>query len=137
MKKKLFLVQGIFFTKDYAMGIGHDPEIGERVVVNPAVFRTMFSGVIKFIEEAAKYEGALKDHYGTSILFDIELSEDKFVFRKKYEHRRDTILYQLEKRGDIWLGSYGGPAVGFGAAKCQLIPIEEEFFLPTGVEEFL
>lgn len=137
MEKKLFLIQGLFFTRDYALSVKHDPEIGERVAMDQAVFRTMFSGVIKFIEESAKYEGALTDHYGSSILFDIELSEDKFIFKKRYEHRRDVILYQLEKDGDVWIGSYGGPAVGAGAVRCQLIPVDEDYFMPTGLERFL
>lgn len=137
MEKKLFLIQGLFFANDYIMGISHDPEIGERATINQAMFRTMFAGVIRFSEDYPGGEGALLDHYGTSILSEVELTDDKLSFKKRYDHRRDIILYELNKSGDCWAGSYSGNAVGTGAVKCQLLPIGEDFFMPTGLERFL
>jgi hypothetical protein len=137
MKNKLFLIQGLFFANDYIMGISHDPKIGERATINQAMFRTMFAGVIKFSENCPAGEGALLDHYGSSIIFEIELTDNKLSFKKRYDHRRDVILYELEKTDNCWMGSYSGNMVGMGAVKCQLLPVDEEFFMPTGLERFL
>lgn len=137
MKNKLFLIQGLFFANDYIMGISSDPEIGERATINQAMFRTMFAGVIRFSEDYPDGEGALFDHYGSSILFEVELADDKLKFKKRYDHRRDVIFYELEKNGDYWAGSYSGRVVATGAVKCQLLSVGEDFFMPTGLENFL
>ena len=136
MENKLYLIHGIFFQNNLMLGIGFDSEIGERAEIKQATFRTMFAGVIKFTDNFYEGVGALSDHYGPSVLTDVSLEETIIRFDKKYERRGDIISYELKKDGDIWIGSYSGQAVGIGAVKCLLIPISEDFFLPTGLEKF-
>jgi len=134
-KNEVFLIQGLFFTEDYALGIGFDPEIGERVIMKPAMFRTMFAGIIK-LDEGGNGEGALFDYYGDSILTNIKLTEEKLNFVKKYNNRNDIICYKLKKVAGLWVGFYNGQATGKGAVRCILQATDEKFFLPSGLEEF-
>jgi hypothetical protein len=136
MENKLYLIHGIFFQNNLMLGIGLDSEIVKRVEIQQATFRTMFAGVIKFADNFYEGVGALSDYYGPSVLTDVSLEETIIRFNKKYERRDDIISYELKKDGDIWIGSYSGSDVGMGAVKCLLIPISEDFFLPTGLEKF-
>ncbi|MEI6836013.1 MAG: hypothetical protein WCK59_04230 [Candidatus Falkowbacteria bacterium] len=136
MKTRLYLVHGIFFQNNLMLGISLDSEIGERAEIQPATFRTMFAGVIKFTDNFYDGVGALSDNYGPSVLTDVSLEGNIIRFKKKYERRSDIISYELKKDEDAWIGSYFGPAVGKGAVRCLLTPISEEFFLPTGLEKF-
>jgi hypothetical protein len=136
MPSIMFLIQGLFFTKDYIMRIGLDAEIGERVLLQPAMFRTMFSGIIKLPKDSIGGEGALMDVFGNSILTEVNLSDESFSFVKKYDRRNDIIQYKFQREGEFWVGNYSGPAVGKGAVRCILLPINKTFFGPKGLEKY-
>ena len=72
-------------------------------------------------------DGQLVDSFGSSAITG-ELKDDRLSFLKIYDHRRDTIQYTFNKENGIWIGSYDGPAVGTGKAKCQTFLIEDDAF---------
>jgi hypothetical protein len=135
---RIFLIQGLFFTKDSMLAIRVDPEIGERVAIQTAITHTMYAGVLKF-PEGINYAGvgALQDHYGVSDLSVVRMTKDSLTFVKKYSHRRDTIFYNLNPisaESNIWIGNYSGDDVGYGAVRCIITEISEDFFSPLGLE---
>lgn len=137
MADKLYFIQGIFFTSSREMVIGHDPQIGSRVALQPIIMRTMYAGVLSFPEEDHKNGlGCLLDQYGYSNLTDVKMEDETLRFEKKYEHRKDVIFYSFKKEDNLWLGSYSGLATGNGASRCIIQPTQEEFFSPKGLENF-
>ena len=136
--KKLFLIQGLFFQEQPSFGIGFKEDVGEAVFVSQQMIRCFFSGFIgpkpETDKESPFLNGMLQDHYGEAMITDALISPDSISFTKVYLRRSDPIFYEFTKKeGDDWLGTYNGPAVGNGWAKCQIKEVEESFFDPTSL----
>src|SRR3989344_897816 len=129
----IYLIQGFFFSESLYPGVGYD-ESGARVFLQGVTLRSMFSGMIGTPEQndSVTLVGRMTDHYGESILTCVQLETDSFCFTKLYEHRKDSIQYQLKKcTGGVWEGIYRGKATGSGRARCIITPVHESFLLPT------
>lgn len=139
MNKADYLIQGFFFQNQQFLGVEHfsEAEGGARAVIQKAVMRSMFSGIIfPKPDSMTGFSGLMQDHFGNSnlmhVIMDIDLKIVKFV--KQYEHRPDVINYELTYDGKLWVGKYEGDAVGTGPVKCCITEVPESLFLPPPLE---
>ncbi len=123
----LYLVHGIFFQLQPTLGLGAR-EGDLVVVVNHDTMYSLFSGIIFTDPESRMLTGQLRDEYGESKLYDIEITDEEFAFTKKYLDRRDLIRYRFRREGGQWVGGYEGTEVLTGTARCHLIEERPEFF---------
>ncbi len=137
---KLFLIQGLFSQEQQRFGIGYKPGIGEAVFVKPQMIQCFFSGFIgpqpEIAGEFPGMTGMMQDHYGEAEIADAMVTDESVSFTKIYIRRGDPIFYEFTKKeGDDWLGTYKGPAVGKGLAKCRITLVEDTFFDLTSLFE--
>lgn len=122
------LIQGIFFQ---------DPdepielvELGQnkRLLLRATVGQYMFCGSIwEDPDEPGVLTGCLQDAFGISILSQITITPELVRYRKRYEKRRDEILYTFDQRdGDSWVGTYSGAQTGRGITRCWLRDIPDD-----------
>jgi len=88
------------------------------IILQPFCPNVGFDGDIIFHSEA-NFAGVLSDCWGEAII-NGKLSEQELYFEKKYSHRKDSISYFFQNKGDLWIGSYKGDEVGVGEAQCEL-----------------
>lgn len=128
-----FLINGIYFQNIRQLGVSYRSEIegGASVVINEALFRSMFFGTIfPHPHFASVFNGEMLDFAGQSVLFDARITRKKLTFTKKYKHRPDTINYAFERKDGLWVGQYSGEVVGTGHAQCILTKAPDDLFLP-------
>jgi hypothetical protein len=125
----LYLVHGIFFEPELSLERRARTD-GLVVVVNHDTMCSVFSGVIYSDPHTGMLLGHLRDGYGKSKLYDIEIADEEFAFTKKYLDRSDLIRYRFRREGSQWVGGYEGTAVLTGTARCHLIEERPEFFQP-------
>ncbi len=137
MKKSTYLLQGVFFFEDIGFCIGHDPEIGERVVIGKCQAYALFNAVISsFADGRPGLGGVMMDRFGTSRLRNIILSKVKISFTKQYENR-PPIFYNFESKdakGGWWKGTYQGKDCGEGLAHCFIKIVDSAFFLAKNIK---
>lgn len=134
MPKRAWLIQGFFFQERMFLGVKHraESEGGVGVFMQPGIMSHMWSGVI-WTTEDDKLTGELLDDFGDSVLTNIEITDDKLSFTKRYHQRGDDIQYTFAKVRKHWVGEYSGDAVGKGTARCILTEPSEEFFSLEGI----
>lgn len=127
-----YLVQGFYFQQRQLFRLGMKPGVGEAVVVDSALCRSMFSGVVWREDDWDEWQGFLSDPAGVSTLSSIELAPNKFSFEKQYEHRDDSIryLFAAADTDQFWTGGYYGDAVGAGYANCIVTPLFDGMLQP-------
>ena len=111
----MFFINGVFFQNNLAAGIGYDRDIGSRVMLFENHIRAMFHGVIVFNGFENGADGLLLDQYGKSFLFEVEVSNHIFSFKKRYSGRTDVIEYSFNKKSKdrtTLVGTWKGDAVG-------------------------
>lgn len=129
---RLYLIQGFFFQRRGLVGIRHTIE-GAIAVIQQGLVRDQFAGVLfPSDQDPEEYNGLMSDRIGESELSDVVITEDEFSFTKKYTFRDDPIRYTFHNEGDIWVGTYTGPAVGSGTANCILTKVSKDLFDPHG-----
>jgi len=125
----IHLIQGFFFQKRQWLSPAQVPIIGATVMVNSALCRDMFSGII-FPDEQnilGGYMGLLTDIWGESTISEVIIwPEQKMSFVKKYDKREDLINYDFEFKNGLWVGKFSGSFVGEGIAKCILTTLTDE-----------
>ena len=128
------MVQGFFFQERMVLGIGYKPIEGTVAVVNQALVRDMFAGLIWKDEPWGTWTnglGSLDDAFGVSRLTCVEVTDSEFRFDKQYEDRSYNIHYEFHRDGDLWVGTYISEVVGEGAANCVLTPLPERMLEPV------
>ena len=136
MKKTLYALQGVFFQKNWGMGTAIDPLIGVRATITSQLQFTMFHGLVGKEPMEENFSGMMNDRYGDAALTDFVLTDTEMSFTKKYLKRNDPIRYEFkEKKDGIWYGTWSGPAVGAGTAKCIVNETNELFFAPINAED--
>lgn len=128
----VYLIQGFFFFERLAFGIGYD-HTGARAIADHEMLRTMFAGMFGSMNEHSPvFIGRMTDHYGESELTSVDLKADSLRFTKRYNHRKDSILYRFDKVADgTWAGLFTGKATGTGQAHCILTAVPEGFLIPA------
>ena|GEM_PF-3362480 len=132
-KDKIFLIQGVYTYVDFTF----DPELDfENVLANlidnedeletwlksiiePIVLVAEYYGFIKFIGDDRKNGiGLIMDQFGQAVISSVNMTEESLRFCKKYDDRDDLVVYEFEKYGNHWNGSYSGSAAGYGLSEC-------------------
>ncbi len=90
----------------------------------------MYSGRIFFSENEEEFEGILYDHCGVSTVSGT-LRDGVLKFTKQYNHRSDSINYELRQTAveTEYSGSYSGKFVDVGDTKLSLTPPSLTFFV--------
>ena len=135
MSQPIYFIQGIFFQDNQWLTVAYESE-GAIAVIRSGLCRFMFSGVIELDPEAVlgTYIGRINDSFGEAELTNIQLSETRLHFTKKYGKRTDTIEYNFRRQDDgAWCGEYDGEQSGRGSARCMLTPVPVSLFAPTTV----
>lgn len=127
-----YLVQGFYFQEHQSFGLGYLPEIGDAVVLNNDLYRSMFAGMIWREDGSDDWEGFLSDPAGESLLTSVRLQPNLLEFEKYYQHRDDCInyLFSIADGGSFWAGVYSGELVGKGSTTCILTPLDEDMLSP-------
>ncbi|HRH30612.1 MAG TPA: hypothetical protein PK886_00905 [Candidatus Paceibacterota bacterium] len=134
--QKFYLITGLFFQEDTALGIGMDPQIGERATIQKVIKHALFSGVI----DTQSNVGALQDHYGTSNLIIKELKDDSIEFIKTYDRQGHSFTYHFFKNDDgEYIGYWENKKMKMrGLARCTIKGIDPtEFFQYKDIPEKL
>lgn len=125
----MFLIQGCFFQNQEWLGLRTEPIEGTVCVIEKGLIWDMFAGIIRHNPNfPPQLIGGMLDHYGESILSDIEINDIQVRFTKRYERRSDEILYSFKvKEGNTWAGKYSGEAVGKGLSRCVITEVDDSF----------
>lgn len=138
--KQFYLVQGVFFQhRDYVFGI-KIPPMTESMPSANKLNQCMFSGLIILNAQGEGVHGAsLTDHFGTSDLGNIILSDKEFSFVKVYDNGNEFDYSFKKKDGDFWIGTWNeqDEPGNNGLVRCLLIPIEETYFDPFKLQKLL
>lgn len=130
----MYLINGIFFqTLTDHISLGRNEHGEPEVMVSSPEISSMFLGTI-FMDPAnpKEYTGEMIDSFGTSNLFDIEITLESLKFSKRYKGRTEFIEYQFERRvnEEICFGEYSGLGVGNDKANCVIQEVLKDFFHP-------
>lgn len=129
MPQKMFLIQGVFFQSRHSLHTeplpGHNPVQDANDNASQFAFSGSFSA--DGLDEPQELFGTMVDCYGNSRIGNIKLTEERFSFIKRYEHRSDEIRYEFFKSGSIWVGKWSGRSVGSGYANCIVTEVPESF----------
>ncbi len=127
--KKTTLIQGIFFQSVdddiVALAITEDDNLAVAMRYGTGQF--MFQGSIwEDVDNRNVLIGSMEDQFGVSRLSNIKFTADCVMYTKRYEQRKDDILYVFQRRdGDSWVGTYTGTLTGIGIARCWLREVPE------------
>lgn len=110
----MWLIHGLFFQKGPRKCVGVED-------------REMYSGIIRRHKTTGDLSGGLTDRWGRSKLSNIQLSEDRLSFTKRYDFR-PALEYAFVLHEGIWLGSYTGLDAGRGESWCILHEVKDEMF---------
>ena len=135
----IFLIQGVFFQNQEWLGTRMVPVEGMVAVIEKGLIWDMYAGVIRPNPNfPGQLIGGMKDHYGESILSDIEVSDIQVKFTKKYNRRDDKIEYLFKvKDGNTWAGEYHGDVVGQGLSRCIVTEMDDSFGDPFVLKRLL
>ena len=132
MKRPLYALQGLFFKRNWRFGTAVDPMLGIRATINEQEEFTMFHALIGKDGDEKQFSGMMSDRYGSAAIEDFVMTETEMSFTKTYLKRGDPIWYAFkEKKDGIWYGTWSGPSVGTGAAKCIVNETDESFLFPV------
>lgn len=136
MKKKLYSLFGVFFQNKKGIITAHDPIIGTRAFIEETMKRSTFYALLGEEDDRADISGMMNDVFGDSEITDFTIDDSTMSYRKRYIHRSDVIEYVFNtKEGNTWYGTWSGPSVGTGTAKCIVTEIDEQFFQPESRPE--
>ncbi len=129
----MFLIQGVF--SQVQSGLGTSWESGDlQAVIRTALCFFVFHGIFGKDPDGEE-AGEIHDHFGEAEVFNIRITETELCFDKRYKHRDYAIRYDLRKQPDgTWQGTYEGPQVGPGTARCVLVRVPDDFLAPPSEE---
>lgn len=135
----MFLIQGVFFQIQEQIGLRMVAIEGMVPVIERGLIFDMYAGVIFSNPDfPPQFLGGMFDHYGESVLSDIEVNDMQIRFKKQYTHRRDEISYTFKvKDGNTWAGEYSGEAVGNGLSRCVITEVDDSFNDPKGLMKLM
>jgi len=135
----MFLIQGVFFQNQEWLGTRMMPIDGMVAVIERGLVFDMYAGVIRQNPDfPPQLLGGMFDHYGESVLSDIEVNGIQVRFKKQYIHRRDEISYVFKvKDGDTWVGEYSGEEVGNGLSRCLITEVDDSFNDPENLMKLM
>ena len=128
----VILIQGFFFQQNFELMVSqasHEGASGPFLMVSENLINYMYAGII-FPGQKEVLTGYVQDHFGLASLSDIQRSEEKLCFTKRYQNpaRSDTIRYTFNKRdGESWIGLYEGRETGTGVTRCFLREMSDDF----------
>ena len=126
-----YLIQGFFFQNMQWLDVSHKTGEAQAVICSSLV-RNMFMGAVgPDPENEMRNIGVMDDLYGESQLTDVQITDSSLSFTKTYIKRGDPIYYEFKKNENgVFVGTWKGPAVGKGTARCWLTPVNESVFDP-------
>jgi len=131
-----YFINGVFFQDQEWLSLDCVAIEGNVVVIKRGLCRFIFSGIIEPTEETVLGSpvmvGRTMDQFGMAHLTNISLSDDRLSFVKKYDNRKDLILYSFAREDEgLWIGEYDGELTGKGSARCVLTPVPDQMFAST------